>query len=76
MSKTAAPLTCAGFLLSYGAQHNLLVRMALARGQLDLDKVNSNVPLFRTYREMAIANGVSPDDPVLRECRDDGQRKS
>ena len=26
--------------------------------------------LHDNYREMAIANGVSPDDPSLAECRD------
>jgi len=24
--------------------------------------------LFSSYREMAIANGVSPDDPALNDC--------
>jgi hypothetical protein len=62
--------TCAGFLLSGGAIHNLLVRMALADERIALDKVTSSVPLYPNYREMAIANGVDPDDPVLKPCRE------
>lgn len=69
MSKPASPLTCAGFLLSAGALHNIGVRLGLTRG-LALDKVTSSVPLFSSYREMAIANGVAPDDFVLARCRD------
>jgi hypothetical protein len=59
---------CAGFLLQ-SAAHNLSVRMA----RQDFSHVLSRYPLFATYREMAIANGVDPDDPALRNCRDDGQ---
>jgi Family of unknown function (DUF6283) len=70
MSPAQAPLTCAGFLLSPGALHNLLVRLALAKGRLDLDRIKSAVPLYTTYRAMAIANGVPADDPVLARCRD------
>jgi hypothetical protein len=70
MSKHTAPATCAGFLLSEGAIHNLLVRIGMAAGRLDLDAVHSDVPLFPSYRLMAIANGVAPDDPVLEPCRD------
>jgi hypothetical protein len=71
MSPTSAPQTCAGFLLSPGAIHNLLVRLRLADGQLDLDKVKrAGKQLFKSYRAMAIANGVAPDDPVLAPCRD------
>jgi hypothetical protein len=70
MSPAHAPLICAGFLLSPGALHNLLVRIAQAKGRLDLGRIKSTVPLYRTYRAMAIANGVSSDDPVLAHCRD------
>jgi hypothetical protein len=72
MSKHAAPLTCAGFLLSEGAVHNLMLRMAQAYKGLDIDKVSPNgIDLFPNYRSMAIANGVDPRDPVLKPCRDD-----
>lgn len=70
-SGAAKPATCAGFLLR-GAGHNLAVRMKLARGEIRLDEVSSGgVALHPSYRAMAIANGVDPDDPVLRPCRDD-----
>jgi hypothetical protein len=71
MSPASAPQTCAGFLLSAGALHNLLVRLRLANGRLDLDKIKrAGKRLFASYRAMAIANGVAPDDPVLAPCRD------
>lgn len=65
-SKPAEPLTCAGFLLR-GAAHNLAVRM---HGPDIATAVSSDRPLYATYREMAIANGVDPDDSVLAPCRD------
>jgi hypothetical protein len=55
-----------GFLLQSSA-HNLSVR--LSRTNFD---VRSPFPFFRTYREMAIANGVAANDPALRAGRDDG----
>ncbi len=68
-SGSEKPATCAGFLLR-GADHNLGVRMAVIYGDLDLREVSSDVELYDSYREMAEANGVDPDDPVLRPCRD------
>ncbi|WP_370964942.1 DUF6283 family protein [Amycolatopsis sp. cg9] len=59
------PKTCAGFLLR-GAAHNLSVRV---HGP-DATAVSSDRPLYDNYREMAIANGVHPDDPALQQCRD------
>jgi hypothetical protein len=71
MSPASAPQTCAGFLLSSGALHNILVRLRLADGRLDLDKIkDAGLRLFKSYRAMAIANRVAPDDPVLAPCRD------
>jgi hypothetical protein len=66
---SAAPRTCAGFLLSDSADHSLLVRLQrMRRGGLEgVDA--GGLDLFPTYREMAEANGVSPDDPVLAPCR-------
>lgn len=69
MSKDGGEFACAGFLLSSGG-HNLSVR--LARHGFD---VRSDFPLFQTYRELAIANGVPADHPALGPCRDDGQMR-
>ncbi|MEU6932824.1 DUF6283 family protein [Streptomyces sp. NPDC046374] len=60
------PMWCAGFLLR-GAGDNMRVRMQ-AR-QLDFSVVHSDVELYDSYREMAEANGVAPDDPALAPCR-------
>lgn len=65
-SKPDEPLTCAGFLLR-GAAHNLAVRV---HGPDISTAVSTDRPLYGTYREMAVANGVDPDDPVLAPCRD------
>lgn len=68
MSKDTQPVACAGFLIN-GAAHNFTVRMAI-RKDFDWNAIRSERPLFANYREMAIANGVDPDDPALAECRD------
>lgn len=60
---------CAGFLLQ-ASIHNLTVR--LARQAFD---VQSPFPLFKSYRDMAHANGVPKGHPGLRHCREDAQRK-
>lgn len=70
MSKEGGEFACAGFVLQSSA-HNFRCRMA----RMPFDDVKSPYPLFNTYREMAIANGVDEDDPSLRNCRDDGQRR-
>lgn len=67
MSGSEKPATCAGFLLS-GADHNLAVRLARSTGSIS-DDVKSDVPLYGSYREMAEANGVDPEDPILAPCR-------
>lgn len=67
MSKEGGEVACAGFVLQQGA-HNLSLRMARQRFE-----VSASMALFTTYRNMAIANGVRPSDPCLRDCRDDGQ---
>jgi hypothetical protein len=67
MSKEGGEVACAGFIISQGA-HNMSLRMA--RQRFD---VHSDVPLYPTYRQLAIANGVKASDPSLRNCRDDGQ---
>lgn len=62
----ANPVTCAGFLLR-GAFDNLSVRM----WHTDLSAVHSDHALYDSYREMAIANGVDPEDPAIAPCRGD-----
>lgn len=59
--------TCAGFLLR-GADHNLAIRLKRMRRMM-LDVQDGGHELHGSYREMAIANGVDPEDPVLRPCR-------
>lgn len=68
-SGSKRPATCAGFLLR-GADHNLSVRLAYVTGRLTEDFDADGNELFDNYREMAIANGVAPDDPILASCRD------
>lgn len=64
-----APATCAGFLLR-NAYHNLSVRMKRMSGLIDYDQIrDGGHELFASYRDMAIANGVDPQDPALALCR-------
>jgi hypothetical protein len=64
------PVVCAGFL-ARGADHNLSVRFHKSKGTIDyMNPTDGGRPLYRGFREMAIANGVDPDDPVLVPCRD------
>ncbi len=68
-SGTSKPATCAGFLLR-GADHNLRIRLAYIKGEIQDDLDDDGLELFESYREMAVANGVDPDDSVLADCRD------
>jgi hypothetical protein len=64
------PKVCAGFLLR-GAEHNVGARLASAAGRIDPDEVHDDGrALYPSYRAMAIAGGVAPDDPALAQCRD------
>lgn len=63
------PATCAGFLLR-GADHNLSVRLGYITGRYKGDVSDGGHQLHDNYRAMAVANGVSPDDPILAQCRD------
>jgi hypothetical protein len=63
------PAVCAGFLLR-GGNHNLSVRIGYISGRFADDVTDGGVELHSSYRVMAIANGVNPDDPVLAPCRD------
>ena len=62
------PSTCAGFLLR-GADHNLTVRIHLMTGKIGRDVADAGLDLHDSYRDMAIANGVQENDPVLARCR-------
>ena len=63
----AAPRVCAGFLLR-GADHNLAVRLGHMQGAYQ-HVSDGGHDLHESYRDMAIANGVDPDDPILKPCR-------
>lgn len=69
-SGAAKPATCAGYLLN-GSYHNLTTRLRRITGDQSYATVSDGgVPLFQSYRDMAVANGVDPDDLVLTQCRD------
>lgn len=73
-SRTPNPVTCAGFLLR-NAENNLGARLAQAHGKIDMSVVHDGGhALYNSYREMAVANGVHPDDPALEKCQDDEAR--
>lgn len=78
MSGLEKPATCAGFLLR-GADHNIGVRFAILHGRYDPGDVgDGGFPLYRSYRAMAVANGMAPDDERLAPCRgvdEDEQRR-
>jgi hypothetical protein len=63
------PAICAGFLLR-GAIHKLAMRLKVMKGKIDLRTVSDGgVELFDSYRAMAEANGIEPNDPILIPCR-------
>lgn len=66
-SSDQRPTVCAGFLLR-GALHNLAVRLAISREEIGSAE-DGGYPMVADYREMAIRNGVDPDDTVLMPCR-------
>lgn len=41
------------------------------QGKIGNDIAAGDVELFPSYRAMAEANGVAPDDPILAPCRED-----
>lgn len=63
------PAMCAGFLLR-GADHNLSVRLRRMKGEIQDDVSDGGHDLHECYRAMAVSNGVSEDEEVLRPCRD------
>jgi hypothetical protein len=64
LSPPGAERTCAGFLLVVAWDSNA-VRYANIQGHYRPEDVTNDAPLFETYREMAVANGVPEDDPAL-----------
>lgn len=70
-SGTEKAAVCAGFLLR-NSENNLGARLMEMRGELARQELqDGGHELFDSYREMAVANGVDPTDPVLRQCRAD-----
>lgn len=67
MTTTEDPKTCAGFALR--AHHNLALRFSMMAGRVGHIEEPGDGVLFDSYREMAVANGVSSTDPVLERCR-------
>lgn len=64
------PATCAGYLLN-GANHNMSFRLQVMSGSIDISTVSDGGhELFKSYRAMAVANGVDDSDPILVQCRD------
>lgn len=63
------PSTCAGFILR-GATHNIGARLKYSMGEIGDDVTDGGHELFPSYRAMAVANGVDPEDPILQPCRD------
>lgn len=72
MSGAKAPETCAGFLLA-NADNNIAVRLDYMRGRIEPGSITTSTSLYDSYREMAEANGVDPDDPALARCRGNGE---
>jgi hypothetical protein len=65
------PAVCAGFLLR-GADDNLAIRIQRAQGRMR-DVSANGATLHKSYRAMAVANGVSPQDPCLKDCMPEGR---
>lgn len=66
-SGTTAPAICAGFIYK-GAANNLAMRLKWMHGKC-LDVTDGGHALHESYRAMAMANGVDPDDPALQDVR-------
>jgi len=56
-SPEEAPCACAGYLMVEG-ENNFFVRLAVIEGRFDPKKLEVTAPLYESYREMALANGV------------------
>ena len=51
--------------------NNEVVTIKASMGKIDFEQIVDPGGLFGSYREMAVANGVDPDDPVIASCRGD-----
>ncbi|MEV8335083.1 DUF6283 family protein [Streptomyces niveus] len=67
-STAEAPRICAGWLLR-GASGNQSVQRLLQSARLKAPVLPAEVELYDNYAEMAVANGVSADDPLITSCR-------
>lgn len=62
-------MICAGFLHK-GADNNIGTRLAMMAGAYNPTHLRGHrIKLHASYRAMAIANGVTPDDPAITNCR-------
>jgi hypothetical protein len=66
MAPVEAARICAGFALR--CHHNFALRFAGMAGRVG-EVEDLGQALFDSYREMAVANGVDPQDPALERCR-------
>lgn len=67
-------IACAGWLAAEGHGH-VGVRLAIAFGRLDASALQPAAgwpALFDSYADLAVANGVDPDDPRLRRAGSSG----
>ncbi|MFD0501693.1 DUF6283 family protein [Streptomyces rhizosphaericus] len=63
-STVEAPAICAGWMLR-GAAGSRRVQELLASGRLRMPVLPEGVELYDDYAQMAVVNGVDPDDPAL-----------
>jgi hypothetical protein len=63
VSDSENPASCTVFLLR-DATHNIGLRLAPITGKIDPNELREMVPLHPSYRAMAEANAVPPDDPA------------
>lgn len=62
------PATCAGYILR--GSDGIGWRLAVVTGKFDPKRVRQGaLPLFDSYFDMAVANGVPAADPALDSCR-------
>lgn len=50
---------CAGYVIVVGCE-SIGLRIASFRGDVNPDEYVSDTPLYKTFREMMLANGVNP----------------
>ena len=69
---TEKSATCAGFVLA-NSIHNMALRIDAMKGRFNPREIQNpdDVELYDSYRDMAIANGVDPNDARIGPCRGD-----